>query len=128
MNRFAILLLCLTVQISCNKDETDNLTTSFQGIAINSTANNEPFTGQIEIVGNFLGTAPEDVYRRTFQIESNGTFDITVTTDQVRYFQLNLIGYEQNCLGPTTAGSCTFLDAGKRHNDIEIYAVRVSAF
>ena len=124
MSRIAILSLCLLVLTGCDKDETDNLTTSFQGIAINNTANGEAFTGQIEVIGNFFGTAPGEVFRKTFQIESNGSFDITVTTTDVRYFQLSLIGYEQNCLGPTTEGSCTFLDAGKDHTDLEIYAVR----
>lgn len=120
MRPFAIILLCLVVLTSCDKDETDNLTTSFQGIAIDNTANGEPFSGQIEIVGNFLGTSPGEEYRKTFQIESDGRFDISISTSYVKYFQLNLIGYEENC-----TASCTFLDAGMKHTDIEIYAVAV---
>jgi hypothetical protein len=128
MRSFATFSLCFFLSLGCSntEDEPENLTTSFQGIAINSISNNEPFTGQIEVIGSFLGVAPEDVFRRTFQIESNGSFDITVTTKDVGPFQLSLIGYSQECNDPTGEVPrlpCTFFSAGIDHTNIEIYVL-----
>jgi len=125
MKQFIFLLLVPMLLLGCSKGEFEDLSTSFQGIVIDDETN-EPFTGgQIEVIGSEPGLGPYDAYRKTFQIESDGTFDIRVTTSNIDLFQIDVEGY-QECYGPSITVYCTLMEAGKDHKDIRIMAGSVN--
>ena len=82
---------------------------------------NEPVSnGLIEIIGSDAGSGPVDAYRKTFQVESDGTFSIRITTSNISLFQIDFEGFSQYCSGPSISQYCTLMNAGKAHKDIRI--------
>jgi hypothetical protein len=123
MKPYVILFLFLVLLTGCSnsEDEYDNLTTSFQGIVLDSKTN-EPFSGgQIEVIGS---EGLDFVYRKFFPIAPDGTFDIRVTTDNISLFQLNIEGSYKSCSGPSISQYCTLMSAGEDHKDITILATQ----
>ena len=125
MKNYVLLFLLPFLLTSCSNsdDEYDNLTTAFQGIVFDAITN-EPLSGvQIEVIGS---EGFDFTYRKFFPIESDGSFNIRVTTDNISLFQLNVEGYTQRCSGPDIFQYCTLLEAGEFHGDITIMASSIS--
>ena len=123
MKNYVLLFLLPFLLTGCSKSEYDNLTTAFQGIVFDAITN-EPLSGvQIEVIGS---ENLEFTYRKFFPIESDGSFNIRVTTDNISLFQLNVEGYTQTCSGPDIFQYCTLMEAGEFHGDITIMASSTS--
>ena len=122
MRRYIILSLIISsvLLLSCTKDEYEDITTSFQGIVLNADTNEPVTNGQIEIIGSDAGSGPYDAYRKMFQIESDGTFNIRITTSSISLFQIDFEGFSQYCSGPTISQYCTLMSAGQSHTDIRV--------
>ena len=118
---FILLLVCV---VSCTKEPYEDLTTSFEGIVYASP--NEPMVnGRIVIVGrrsSFGDDCCGVAFRKTFKTESDGTFDIRVTTDDVASFSLDLSGTEQRCSGSSITSVCAGMISGENHENIIVYA------
>ena len=120
MRHAAIPLLFSILLLSCSKGEYEDLTTSFEGIVINTNTDEPLSSGQIEIIGSEEGLGPYDAYRKKFQIEPDGTFVIRITTSDISLFQIDLVSLSQECSGPTITQYCTLMEAGQDHRDITI--------
>ena len=121
MRRFIFCILLTVLVISCEKDPYEDLSTRFEGIVYANT--DEPFTGgQIEIIGSDAGSGPYDAYRKTFPIQSDGTFNVRITTSSIDLFQISVVGFGQSCSGPSISQYCTLMKAGENNTDIVIYA------
>lgn len=98
-------------------------TTSFKGVVLYAETK-EPYTiGQIEIIGS--NSKKIDAYRKTFQIESDGSFNIQINTSDIGLFQIQLVPNDGSLILPTCSGAsisqyCTLMEAGKNHNDITV--------
>ena len=121
----SLTTLFLILFTSCDKDPYEDLTTSFQGIAYSGP--NEPLeNGYFDIVGyGNLFSNPGQVFERTIQTDSDGRFNVRITTNDVSSFSFGTTGNFEaarlTCAGPTTTAVCTLMDAGKSHEDIIIY-------
>ena len=120
-------VLFLLLFISCEKDPYEDLSTSFQGIAY--AGPEEPWAnGEIVIVGykSLFDDSPGEGFRQNYKIESDGTFNIRVTTDDVASFSIGMAtptpDLRLSCTGPTISGVCTLMEAGKTHSNIIVYA------
>ncbi|QBA65320.1 hypothetical protein [Muriicola soli] len=122
--RIITLVICLTLVLSCSKEE-DLQLTSFQGIVLID-GTTELFTnGQIEIIGSELGKYGN--FRKSFPIGSDGTFNIEVETKKIHNFQINLESPDydtiyQSCTGSGITGFCTLMEPGKAHTNIQVFA------
>jgi len=121
MRSIAIFSLCFFLILGCSNtdNEYDNLTTSFQGIVLNINTNDPISGGQIRLLGS---ENLDFVYEKYFPIESDGTFNIRITTDNISLFQVGIEGYYVSCSGPSISQYCTLMAAGEDHNDITIMA------
>jgi hypothetical protein len=121
------LLISTVLFYSCSKEE-DNPEqfTSFEGVVLDQDTDEPYNSGYIEIIGSELGDY--GVYRETFPIDSDGRFNIEVTTTKIHNFQINVESntadfVNQACLGESITIYCTLMKPDFDYKNIKVYAI-----
>ena len=124
---FYSLLIYTVLFSSCSKEE-DNPEqfTSFEGVVLDQDTDLPYNSGYIEIIGSELGDY--GVYRETFTIDSDGSFNIKVTTTKMHNFQINVESntadfVNQACLGEGITIYCTLMKPDFDYKNIKVYAI-----
>ena len=126
------LVLCSYLLVGCSKeDEEKELNTFFEGIVINSNTDEPLSNAQIELIGypwvyGFYDPNA-DYFTRVFQVNPDGTFNYSVTTTEVKKFEIYLQINNQrisNWCGdnhPTINRYCSLIEPGKDHIGLQIF-------
>jgi hypothetical protein len=126
------LFLCSFLLVGCSKeDEEKELNTFFEGIVINSDTDEPLSNTQIELIGYpwvyGLYDPNADYYTRVFQVNQDGTFNFSVTTTEVKKFEILLqinnqrIAHECSDDHPSVNGYCSLIEPGKAYTGIQIF-------
>lgn len=129
MGRNIILWLILTsILLLCCSKEDEELITGFRGIVINELTGQPLKEGFLIVMGRpvqFTETEISHKYRERFPVEPDGTFDVSIQTSSVTFFDLALqvndkgIFYKCEEVGPIN-GYCTLFEPGREYSGIKI--------
>ena len=121
----SLLLLLLLCLFACSMEE-DEIRTSFKGIAYNGSDNNLPIVnGHLELFGYeskyLIGGSDPLLFNKIFPLDSDGSFEVSVSTQDVDYFVIGLRIDGERVTTDCQPDLCFSFTDGKNYSGLRIY-------